>query len=84
MEDFRRAWTCFELMSTAKAWNAKKQKVILLTLLRGKLVDCYGECSEETRGNLEQLKSTLMAKSGLASDSLTASKLFMSWHQGLE
>ena len=82
MEDFHRAWTRFELVSTAKAWNAGKQKVILPTLLRGKLVDYYGECSEETRHyNLERLKSTLMAKAGLARDSLTASKLFMSRHQ---
>ena len=84
MEDFHRAWTRFELVSTAKAWNAGKQKVILPTLLRGKLVDYYGEYSEETRDNLEQLKLTLMAKAGLAHDSLTASKLFMSRHQGPE
>ena len=47
-------------------------------------MDYYGECSEEARDNLEQLKSTLMAKAGLSHDSLTASKLFMSQHQGPE
>ena len=31
----------------AKDWNADKQKVILPTLLCGKLLNCYAECSKE-------------------------------------
>ena len=39
VEKFLRAWTLFELVSTAKEWSSEKQALILPTLLRGKLVD---------------------------------------------
>ena len=84
IEDFHCAWKRFDLVSTTKAWNSEKQKVILPTLLCGKLLDYYAECSEEIQSDLEQLKSTLMKKAGLVCNSLTASKLFMSCQQGPE
>ena len=82
IEDFHRAWTQFNLVSTTKKWNRVKQKVILPTLLHGKLPDYYAECNEETQSDLELLKSMFMKKAGLVCDSLTASKLFMSRCQG--
>ena len=82
IEDFHRAWARFDLVATAKEWNAEKQKVILPTLLCGKLLDYYVECTQEIQRDLGLLKSTLMKKAGLVRDSLTASKLFMSRHQG--
>ena len=39
VEDFKRAWTHFELVADAKDWNENEQKVILPTLLCRKLVD---------------------------------------------
>ena len=41
VENFKRAWTRFELVAKAKEWNAAKQLIVLPTLLRGKLVDYY-------------------------------------------
>ena len=79
--DFNHAWRRFELVSTAKEWNEAKQKVILPTLLRGKLLDYYSECSDGTRGDLERHKSSLMEKAGLKQDSLAASHNFMSHTQ---
>ena len=38
MSDFERSWTRFELVASAKEWNDTKKKLILPTLLRGKLV----------------------------------------------
>ena len=40
-EEFHQAWTRFELVANAKEWNADKRKVVLPTLLRGKLVEYY-------------------------------------------
>ena len=77
VEDFSRAWTRFELVSTAKAWEADRQAAILPTLLHGKLVDYYVDLDTATRNDLKKLKTTLMEKAGLAQDPLTAGKLFM-------
>ena len=56
VEDFKRAWTRFELVADAKDWNENKQKDILPMLLCRKLVDIYLTIDEETRGNLQHLK----------------------------
>ena len=77
VEDFNHAWSCFELVAKAKEWNSDRQKLVLPMLLRGKLVEIYVEANDETRGNLPQLKTYLMAKSGLARDLLTSSQLFI-------
>lgn len=76
-DDFHRAWTRFELVAKAKEWNDDRQKLVLPTLLRGKLVDYYTEADEETRGDLGRLKTLLMAKAGLVRDSLASSQIFM-------
>ena len=81
VDNFQRAWTRFELVATAKEWDDDKKKVILPTLLRGKLVDIYMTLSEETRGALLELKKTLMRQAGLLRDPLTASQSFMSRRQ---
>ena len=51
-------------------------------LLRGKLVDIYLTIDEETRGNLQHLKTALMRQAGLLCDPLTAGQSFMTRHQG--
>jgi len=81
VDDFHRGWTWFQLVASAKEWNADKQKVILPTLLRGKLVDYYAEFDEATRGDLERLKTSLMTKAGLVWDRLTSSQMFMTRSQ---
>ena len=81
VDNFQRSWTRFELVATAKEWNDDKKKVILPTLLRGKLVDIYMTLNEETRGALTELKKTLMRQAGLLRDPLTASQSFMSRRQ---
>ena len=81
VDDFQRAWTRFELVAAAKEWNDDKQKVILPTLLRGKLVDIYMTLNGDTRGDLPVLKKTLMHQAGLLRDPLTASQSFMSRRQ---
>ena len=40
-EEFVRAWTGFELVTSAKEQNETKQKSVFPTLLRGKLVDYF-------------------------------------------
>ena len=77
VEQFHRAWTRFELVAKAKEWNEARQRLVLPTLLRGKLVDYYTEADDETRGDLDQLKTLLMTKAGLVRDSLASSQVFM-------
>ena len=38
-EDSKRGWRHFKFVATAKEWSAEKQLVVILTLLRGKLID---------------------------------------------
>ena len=83
-EEFHQAWTRFELVANAKEWNDDRKKVVLPTLLRGKLVEYYMEANDAIRGDLAALKIFLMTKVGLVRDPLTSSQLFMtrSQHSG--
>ena len=76
-EEFTRTWTRFELVAVVKQLSTKRQAAILPTLLRGKLVEHYVDLDATTRADLNQLKTALMAKAGLAQDPLTARKVFM-------
>ena len=75
VEDFQRAWTCFELIATAKEWNNEKWLAIVSTLLYTwknyrllhKIVD---------KNDIAALKSALQEKAGLKTDPLVASKNF--------
>ena len=49
VDNFKRAWTHFELVARAKGWDAAKQLVVLPTLLRGKFVDTYMDFNDETK-----------------------------------
>ena len=82
VSDFERSWTRFELVASAKEWNDTKKKLILPTLLRGKLVDVYIALDEETRGDLPNTKTALMQSAGVLRDPLTAGQAFMSRRQG--
>jgi len=62
VEDFSHAWKHFELVAAAKEWNPAKKTTVLPILLHGKLVDIYTELSEETRGDLAEVKKELMKK----------------------
>ena len=79
--EFQRSWTRFELVASAKEWDEAKQKLILPTLLRGKLVDVYVQLNETARANLGNVKKALMKGVGIARDPLTAGQAFMSRHQ---
>ena len=50
-EDFQRGWTCFEFVTAAQEWNAKKQLTVIPTLLRGKLIDYYIIVRNQDNGN---------------------------------
>ena len=63
-EEFHQAWTRFELVADAKEWNADRRKLVLPTLLRGKLVEFYVEAKDATRGDLANLKTFLISKVG--------------------
>ena len=75
--DFTRAWSRFELVATAKEWDAAKQLAYLPTLLRGKLIDIYLELDDASKADMKTLKAALSEKSGLTKDSLSAAKAFM-------
>ena len=77
-KEFSRAWTRFELVSTAKEWNTEKQVMILPTLLHGKLVDYYVELDEALKTSMKLLKTALMMRAGLIKDPITAGKIFIS------
>jgi len=66
-EDFHRSWTRFELVASAKEWDAAKQK----------LMDIY----DDIRGDLKLLKKALMMHAGLVQDPLSAGQQFMARHQ---
>jgi len=81
VSDFERSWTRFELVATAKEWNDAKKKLILPTLLRGKLVDVYVAFDDTTRASLPDTKKALMQSAGILRDPLSAGQAFMSRHQ---
>ena len=59
VENFKRAWTRYELVAKAKEWNAAKQLIVLPTLLRGKLVDYYTEFDDDTKGDISKIRLAL-------------------------
>ena len=82
VDNFKRAWTRFELVARAKGWDAAKQLVVLPTLLRGKFVDTYMDFNDETKADLAKLKAALEKATGRVEDPLAAAKLFVSRDQG--
>ena len=80
--DFQRSWIRFELVASAKEWDEAKQKLILPTLLCGKLVDSYVALDESAHRTLGNIKKALMESVGIARDPLTAGQAFMGHHQG--
>ena len=80
-ENFKRAWTRFELVAKAKEWEGAKQLTVLPTLLRGKLVDKYVDFDAETRTDLVKLKVALEKASGQMKDPLVASRTFVTREQ---
>jgi len=68
-------------VASAKEWDAAKQKLILPTLLRGKLVDIYMSVDDDTSGDLKLLKKALMMHAGLVRDPLSAGQKFMAASQ---
>jgi len=51
-KEFQQAWTRFEL---AKEWSDDSKKLVLPTLLHGKLVEYYVDADNATRENLTDL-----------------------------
>ena len=72
-ENFTRAWIPFELVAKTKEWVAAKQLTVLPTLLRGKLLDHFVDCDDDTKS---ELHAALIAASGLLEDPLSAAKSF--------
>eukprot|EP00731_Ephydatia_muelleri_P033855 Em0040g5a len=61
-EDFESSWICFELVAAAKEWSQEKQALILPTLLRGKLVECYVELEADTKKAVNYVKEELVKR----------------------
>ena len=64
-EDFKHAWTRFELVAKAKEWDDNKQLAVIPTLLRGKLLDAFVELPAGTKDSLENLKKALSERAGV-------------------
>ena len=79
-ENFKRAWTRFELVAKAKEWEGAKQLTVLPTLLRGKLIK-YVDFDAEMRTDLVKLKVALEKASGQMKDPLVASRTFVTREQ---
>ena len=75
-EDLKRGWTRFEFVATAKEWNEAKQLTVVLTLLRGKLIDYYVELEDEVKNDVKLLKAALEERAGKKEDPLVASRNF--------
>eukprot|EP00731_Ephydatia_muelleri_P033860 Em0040g10a len=80
-EDFESSWICFELVAAAKEWSQEKQALILPTLLRGKLVECYVELEADTKKAVNYVKEELVKRLRLCREPLEAGKLFMTRSQ---
>ena len=81
VNDFHRSWTRFELVASAKEWDEAKQRLILPTLLRGKLVDAYVLLNDTARTSLGNIKKALIKGVGILRDPLITGQAFMSRHQ---
>ena len=80
-EDFESSWIRFELVAAAKEWSQEKQALILPTLLRGKLVECYIELEADTKKAVKCVKEELVKRLRLCREPLEAGKLFMARSQ---
>ena len=80
-EDFQAGWIRFELVAAAKEWTPEKQALILPTLLRGKLVECYVDLDTETKKDAKSVKDELVKRLRLCRDPLEAGRLFMARSQ---
>ena len=80
-EDFESSWIRFELVAAAKEWSQEKQALILPTLLRGKLVECYIELEADTKKAVKCVKEELVKRLRLCREQLEAGKLFMARSQ---
>ena len=81
VEDYQAAWIRFELVAAAKEWSPEKQALILPTLLRGKLVECYVDLDTETKKSANSVKDELAKRLRLCRDPLEAGRLFMARSQ---
>jgi hypothetical protein len=71
-EDFESSWIRFELVAAAKEWSPEKQALILTTLLRGKLVECYVKIEANTKKTVKIVKEELMKRLKLCRQPLAA------------
>ena len=81
-EDFKRGWTRFEFVATAKGWDAARHLAVIPTLLRGKLIDYYVELPDAAKSDLSRLKVALQDRTGMKTDALLASRKFTRRSQG--
>ena len=69
------------MVAAAKEWSQEKQALILLTLLRGKLVECYEKLEADTKKTVNYVKEELVKRLWLCREPLEAGKLFMTRSQ---
>ena len=65
------------MVAAAKEWSPEKQALILPTLLRGKIVECYVELEANTKKMVKIVKEELMKRLKLCRQPLETGKLFM-------
>ena len=70
-------WTQFEIVTSTKEWDKAKQKLVLRTLLRVKLVHYmyFVELSDEMKADPGAVKLALMKKIGVVKDPLLIGSL---------
>ena len=76
IEDYKRSWTCYELIAVANKWETGKVLAVLPALLRGKLLDFYTALEDSEKGGLITLKQALAERAGLTKSPFIAAKLF--------
>ena len=81
-EDFKRGWTHFELVATAKRWDTARQLAVVPILLRGKLIDYYVKLPDVAKSDLGSLKAALQDRTGVKTDVLLVFKQFTWRSQG--
>jgi len=64
VQELKRGWTHFEFVTIAKEWDATKQLAVILTLLRGKLIDYYAELDKATKKDFILLRAALEERAG--------------------
>ena len=80
--NFKRAWTQFQMVTVAQEWDENKQLKIVPPLLSEKLLDSYVELLEEEKSLLQAPEKSLVQRCSLTKYPLVTGKQFTTRRQG--